>query len=271
MPDQQKAVLITGGSRGIGLSFAQMLLEHGHQVAITGVRRTETLAQVTGALQQRFGVRRVAGVRADAGVAVEADRAVDVVLQQFGRLDVLVNNAARGPREISETFTTKPPKFWEIPAVAWQQTISSNVNGPFFMSRAAAPHMIDQGWGRIVNISTSRVTMVRKGYAPYGPSKTALDAMTRIFAQDLEGTGVTVNALLPGGATDTEFVPGDGPGRRGADGKLLAPDVMNAALLWLISDASDGVTAARFVGARWISGDESHRAREDSGAPPAIL
>jgi 3-oxoacyl-[acyl-carrier protein] reductase len=217
---------------------------------LTAARSRDELEATVGALRDAHGEDAAAGAMADAGVEADAARTVGETLDRFGRLDALINNAGRGPREYSETFNRTPVKFWEVPAEGWSELIRSNVVGPFLMAKAAAPHLIAAGWGRIVNISTSRVTMVRRGYAPYGPSKAALDAMTRIFAADLEGTGVTVNTLLPGGATDTPFIPGEGPGRTGADLKLLPVDVMNGALLWLLSEASDGVTAGRFVGAR---------------------
>jgi len=264
-------VVVTGGSRGIGLSFAKTLLGAGWRVLLTAARDGEALEKAVAELADQHGVEAVAGILADAGTLEGAERSVAATLDRFGQIDALVNNAGRGPREISESFPSEPPKFWETTPSAWDEIVRSNVNGPFLMARAAAPHMIAAGWGRIVNISTSQMTMVRKGFAPYGPSKAALDAMTRIFAQDLEGTGVTVNTLLPGGATDTSFIPGAGPGRRGADGNLLPVDIMNAALLWLLSSKSNGVTAGRFVGAKWVSEDDPDAAREDTGAPPLIL
>ncbi|QBF31997.1 SDR family NAD(P)-dependent oxidoreductase [Thalassococcus sp. S3] len=260
----ERVALITGGSRGIGLSFAEALLGAGYRVTITGARDRAQLQEAAERLGQ---AGRVLPVLADAGRAEDAERAVAKTLERFGRLDVLINNAGRGPREVSETFHQTPPKFWETAPEAWAEIVQSNVNGPFLMARAAALHMIAQGWGRIIGISTSRVTMVRQGFAPYGPTKAALDAMTRIFAQDLEGTGVTCNILLPGGATDTDFIP---EGRSGAYLNLLPVDVMNEALLWLVSDAADGITAARFVGSRWDPRDIS-AAREDIGDPPLIL
>src|SRR5437016_8326769 len=75
------------------------------------------------------------------------------------------------------------------------------------MAREIAPHMIKRGWGRIINISMNHETMRRTGFSPYGPSKAALESETIIWAQDLARTGVTVNSLLPGGATDTGMVP----------------------------------------------------------------
>lgn len=264
-----KVCIVTGGGRGIGLSFAHALAGAGWRLMLTAARSADELKAVVADVAETFGADRVAGVLADAGDPEQAERAVEETGRRFGRIDALVNNAGRGPREWSETFTQAPEKFWDTPADAWREIVRSNVDGPFLMARAAAPTMIAQGWGRIINISTSRVTMVRRGYAPYGPSKAALDAMTRVFAQDLEGTGVTVNTLLPGGATATSFIPGDA-GRTGADGKLLPVNVMDAALIWLLSEASNGVTAGRFVGSRWDPAAPA-AAREDEGAPPLIL
>lgn len=262
-----RVAIITGASRGIGLSFAQALLGAGYDVVLTCARDHARLDQVVADLGERFGPGRVLGVLGDAADPEDAARVVARTLEQFRRLDILINNAGRGPREISDRFHLDPPRFWETDPQDWAEITRTNINGPFVMARACAPHMIAQGWGRIIGISTSRVTMIRKGYAPYGPSKAALDAMTGVFAQDLEGTGVTCNILLPGGATDTEFIP---PERSGSYLKLLPVDVMNEALLWLLSEAANGISAARFVGARWDAGDPMV-AREDTGEAPLIL
>lgn len=264
-PAPSRVAIVTGAGRGIGREFARILGAAGWRLTLTAARSAAELAETAAML----GEDRALPLLADAGDPADAERVVAETLARWGRLDALVNNAGRGPREFSETFNKEPERFWTIPPDAWAEIVRSNVNGPFLMSRAAAPAMIAAGWGRIVNLSTSRITMIRKGYSPYGPSKAALDAMTRAFAQDLEGTGVTCNVLLPGGATDTAFIPGAGA-RTGADGKLLPVSVMNEALLWLLSEASDGVTAARIVGARWDPANPA-AAREDTGAPPLIL
>jgi NAD(P)-dependent dehydrogenase (short-subunit alcohol dehydrogenase family) len=116
------------------------------------------------------------------------------------------------------------------------------------MAREAVPSMIEAGWGRIINITTSLGTMQRRQNSPYGVSKTAIEAETLIWAQDLQGTGVTVNSLIPGGAVDTDFVSAEA---RRSGRPLLQTSVMIAPLLWLVSPASDDVTAARFVGKNW--------------------
>src|SRR5690349_1753867 len=99
--------------------------------------------------------------------------------------------------------------------------VDTNVNGPILMTRAVVPLMRAAGWGRIINVSASHQTMRRAGFSPYGPSKAALGSETIIWAQDLAGSGVTVNALLPGGATLTGMVPDGYPAELRA--KLLPP------------------------------------------------
>jgi NAD(P)-dependent dehydrogenase (short-subunit alcohol dehydrogenase family) len=170
---------------------------------------------------------------------------------------------------VSESFITEPTRFWEVAPETWRLVIDTNVNGPFLMACAAAPQMMRQGWGRIVNVSISHGTMRRKGFSPYGPSKAALESETVIWAQDLAETGVTVNALLPGGATLTGMIPASIPAELLKT--MLDPVVMVPPLLWLASERSDGVTGERFVAQRWrIDGTEEEAvkaARENAGWP----
>ena len=103
----------------------------------------------------------------------------------------------------------------------WERMIAVNSTGPFLMARAAVPGMIENGWGRVIGVTTSLGTMTRN--IPYGPSKATHEAMVAAMARELEGTGVTANALLPGGGTNTMFVDRD-PSRDFA--ALVQPEVM---------------------------------------------
>ncbi len=162
---------------------------------------------------------------------------------------ILVNNAARGMRFVSDTFLTEPTKFWEVAPETWRLVIDSNVTGPFLMARAAVPGMLARGWGRIINISMNQDTMRRRGFSPYGPSKAALESETIIWAQDLQGTGVTVNALVPGGVTDTGMIPPSVTDQVRAG--FLRPEVIVPPLLWLASKQSDDVTGRRLLATKW--------------------
>ncbi|MCC1495031.1 SDR family NAD(P)-dependent oxidoreductase [Cognatishimia sp. F0-27] len=263
-----RRVLITGGSRGIGLSFAHACLGAGMDVAITAARGRHALEASVADLRAAYPERRVVGILADAGDPADAARTAAEAQAALGGVDVLINNAGRGPRELNDNFHNAAQRFWELDPQGWAEIMRTNVDGPFLMARAVAPLMIAAGWGRIVNLSTSRVTMIKEGFAPYGPSKAALDTMTRLFADDLRGTGVTVNTLAPGGATETDFIPPEN--RSGAYASLLPVTVMDAALLWLLSDAADAVTAGRFIGKLWDPANPA-AAREDTGEAPRIL
>ena len=107
---------------------------------------------------------------------------------------------------IRENFWADNVKFWDVPTDKWEAVFDVNVKAPFMLAKAAVPHMIAGGWGRIVNVTTSLDTMIRPAWTPYGPSKAALEASSANWAGDLDGTGVTVNVLIPGGPADTPFV-----------------------------------------------------------------
>ena len=138
-------------------------------------------------------------------------------------------------------------RFWAVDPVLYRETVEVNIAGTFFMSRTVTPYFIEMGYGKIINLTTSLRNFYSLGQSPYGVTKAAIDASTYIWARDLEGKGVTVNALLPGGACDNGDVnrPPE-PGRT-----LLPADIMNPLLVWMCSARSDGATGTRFVGALW--------------------
>jgi NAD(P)-dependent dehydrogenase (short-subunit alcohol dehydrogenase family) len=240
-----RVAIVTGAGRGLGRAMALGLARAGARVAITAARSRAEIEAVA----REAGPGRILPLVADVANEAECARVVAEAGERLGQVEILVNNAGRGMRFVSERFMSEPTRFWETSPETWGMVIATNVNGPFFMARAVVPAMLARGWGRIINVSMNHATMRRRGFSPYGPSKAALESETIVWAQDLADTGVTVNALLPGGATRTGMVPEGIPEeiRR----KLLEPEVMVPPLLWLASEAADGVTGQRFNASRW--------------------
>lgn len=268
-----RTVLVTGASRGLGREMALELASLGARVALHGSAETDALA-ATLAEAEALAPGRVMALACDVAEAAACEALVAAVEARLGPLDALVNNAGLGMRAISETFNTEPARFWEADPEAWARIVATNVNGPFHMARAAVPGMVARGRGKIVNVSTSDVTMIRRGYAPYGPSKAALEAASRVWAQDLEGTGVTVNVYLPGGAADTDLLP-PSTSKRGADGNLFPASIMRRGIGWLCGPGSDGMTGARFIARLWDTAlppaEAASQARSPAADRPAIL
>ena len=245
MAHRGRVAIVTGGGRGLGRAMAQGLSRAGFRVAVTAARARDEIEAVAREAPQGEIYPVVADVSRESACAA----LIKDVEARLGPVDVLVNNAGRGMRYVSEHFLVEPTRFWEAEPEAWRTIIETNVNGPFFMARAVVPGMIARRWGRVVNVSMNNETMRRRGFSPYGPSKAAIESETIIWAQDLTGTGVTVNALLPGGATLTGMIPNEVPPELPA--KLLSPEIMVPPLLWLVSESSDGVTGRRLNASRW--------------------
>jgi NAD(P)-dependent dehydrogenase (short-subunit alcohol dehydrogenase family) len=259
-----KTAIVTGGGRGLGRAMALGLLRAGANVVITAARTMEEIESVE---NEGVNMREAGTLRkfvADVTREEDCRLVVSETIREFGSVHILINNAGRGMRFVSEKFFDTPTKFWETDPAVWRMIIDTNVNGPFLMAREVAPQMLKQGWGRIINISMNHETMRRAGFSPYGPSKAALESETIIWAQDLAGTGVTVNSLLPGGATNTGMVP-----REISRTRLLDPSIMVPPLLWLASESAAQVTGGRFVANLWNSSlppeQAAEKARSDAG------
>jgi NAD(P)-dependent dehydrogenase (short-subunit alcohol dehydrogenase family) len=179
----------------------------------------------------------------------ECERVVAETIKRFGGVNVLVNNAGRGMKYVSPDFLTEPTRFWETDTKMWEMVVDTNVNGPFFMTRAVVPQMLEQGDGSIINVSMNYETMKRRGFSPYGPSKAALESESIIWAQDLEGTGIRVNVVLPGGATETGMIPAEVPAE--IRSRLLRPDIIGAPAVYLASDDSRQLNGRRLVATEW--------------------
>jgi 3-oxoacyl-[acyl-carrier protein] reductase len=251
-----RVVIVTGGTAGLGRVMVETLLGAGHRVVAVG-------RSGDGELRPD---ERLVIARGDVSVAADCDAILARTLEAFGTVDALINNAGVNlPTQPKSAGGVRSRRFYDVTLEQWQSIARTNIDGPFLMARIVAPRLVAQGWGRIVNHVTSYRTMVRAGEHPYGPSKAALEAMTTIWAAELAGTGVTVNAILPGGASDTRMIARDViPDRR----TLIPPAVMAAPVRFLLSDAANDVTGRRFVAAAWKP-DASDEANLAAAVSPA--
>jgi 3-oxoacyl-[acyl-carrier protein] reductase len=188
----QKVALVTGASRGIGAALAQRLVDDGFAVAINYARSaTEAEALVQHILDE--GGRAVA-IQADVANSADVRRLFDEAEAALGKVDVLINNAG----------VLKMVPLAESTDELYEQTFNINTRGTFNTLREAATRLNDGG--RIVNFSSSTVGMNLPNYSLYIASKAAVESLTKVFAQELRGRGITVNAVAPGPvATDLFF------------------------------------------------------------------
>jgi 3-oxoacyl-[acyl-carrier protein] reductase len=259
-----KVAIVTGAGRGLGRVMTLGLLEAGARVAAVELD-APALAEMRHAAQQGGAGERILDIAADVTRDDSAPQIVHATLERFGRLDILVNNAGINT-SLLRAEGLPVGKFWEATPTEFRRVIDVNVVAAFLMTRAALPAMLKQRWGRIINVTTSLDTMYRAGMQPYGGSKAANEAHLLAMAQELEGTGVTANVLVPGGAANTRLVPQIQESDRT---KLIPPEVMVAPLIWLCSSASDGITGQRFIGMRWDKQLPPAEAAKIAGAPAA--
>jgi NAD(P)-dependent dehydrogenase (short-subunit alcohol dehydrogenase family) len=251
-------VLLTGGTSGLGLAMARSLVAGGATVAITG-RDQPRVDEVAAALAETVdgpgaAVAIAMDVRDEGAVAA----GVRTARHALGGIDVLVLNAGIGMRTVNPRFMTQPEPFWQVTPDGFDDLLATNLTGYFLVARAVVPLMLEQGHGRLVAISMNHSTMNRQGFVPYGPARAGAEALARIMAADLAGTGVTVNLLLPGGATRTGMLPDDIADD--VQSRLLEPDVMAMPIRWLCSPQAEGVHDERIVATEFDTWLE-HRSR----------
>ena len=267
-----QVAIVTGGGRGIGRAIALALAGAGAKVVITAASQGDEIQAVVGEIDAIGGKGAGLAIQADVTRGASCRDVVERTMVAYGRIHTLVNNAGRGHRFVYEANAALPEaerlKFWNVPSDVWRMIVNVNITGPFLMAKFAAPLMIAQGRGRIIKILATFNTLQKAGNAPYGVTKAALESETQIWARDLAGTGVTVNGLLPGGATRTGMIydlNSERPGR-----VLLDPTIMGPPAVWLASAASDGVTGRRMDAKMWNNALSPDQAAAGAFAPPAL-
>ena len=273
LPLVGKVALVTGaGSRtGLGRVMTIALINAGAKVAILDVDEIG-LNQTEKEIEKIGGEGSFLTQVCDISKSQSVDKAVENIVNTFGSVHILINNAGiMIPSEMvknSKSINNKPyvANFWDIPSRTWSKVIDVNVNGTFNMVRATVRHMISQKWGRIIGITTSLDTMYSKGMAPYGPSKAAHEAFVGLMARELEGTGVTANALIPGGTTDTNLLPVKMKNKMET---LINPEVMQAPVVWLASEDSNSINGQRLIAYNWDEDLPIEKRLEKACAPVA--
>jgi 3-oxoacyl-[acyl-carrier protein] reductase len=180
-----RAVIVTGGSRGIGAAIAALLAEHGASVLVSG-RDADRVQTAVKAMEGLGG--RVVGLAADAAKREDVDRLVDAARQEFGRLDVVVNNAG----------ITSDALLVRMKDDDWDRVMDVNLRGAFLLTRAAAKVMMRQKSGRVINIASAAGAMGNAGQANYSAAKAGLIGLTKASARELAHWGILVNAVAPG-------------------------------------------------------------------------
>ena len=227
-----QTVLVTGGTRGIGRAIVDAAAAAGARVAFT-YRSSSDVAE---ALVAELGEDRAIGIQADAASAEDAQKAVQAVLDAWGRIDGLVVNAG----------ITRDGLMIRMDAEAWQDVIDTNLTGAFHVAKAAYRPMMKQRSGSIVTISSVVGVMGNAGQANYAASKAGLIGFTKSLARELSGRGVRANVVAPG-YVETDMTADLGKAAEALMGqiplgRLGQPEDIAAAVLYLLSPAAGYVT-----------------------------
>ena len=233
-----QVAIVTGAAQGIGKGIAQVLAAAGARVVIGDIQDADSTAD-----EIRKGGGEAATMVMDTSIPEEANALVNLALSEYGRLDILVNNAA---------IDAPLGNAWDLPDDEWQRTIDVNLSGVFYCSRAALGPMLEAGSGNIVNISSqsARIAGVKGGSPAYNASKAGLIGLTVGFSAQVAERGVRVNAIMPALVESRDF--GWSPEERAAQERqyplgLGKPRYVGEAVLYLVSPLS-----------AWVSGTALH-------------
>jgi 3-oxoacyl-[acyl-carrier protein] reductase len=267
---EQSVAIVTGGLRGLGRAMAFGLSRAGHDVVAIGHIDAD-IAAIEAETAAAKPKGQILPLVADLRRPADCDRVVAIAVSRFGGVHILVNNAGL-------TFTTidparfrraEPQKFWQVPDDIVRAVIETNYIAADQMARRVAPLMVEQGWGRILNVTTKLDTMNRPHTSPYGASKAALEMATEVWAKEVEGTGMTINIVNPGAGANTPGMADEmrAMSREGRAPRLVEPDEMVPPLLYVVSREADGVNGWRFDANLWDPSLPPAEAARRAGRP----
>jgi 2-dehydro-3-deoxy-L-rhamnonate dehydrogenase (NAD+) len=233
-----RSAIVTGAARGIGFATAQKLLASGAAVALWDIDAA-AVEKAAAALKQHG---RVYASAVDVTDAASIGEAADAAIRGLGKIDILVNNAG---------ITGGNAPLWELEPAVWRQVVEVNLVGPYLVCRAAVPHMIAAGYGRIVNIASIAGKEGNPNASHYSASKAGLIAMTKSLAKELATKGVVVNCITPAAAKTAMFAQMTQAHIDYMLGKIpmnrfVAVEEIAAMVAWLASEDCSFSTGAAF-------------------------
>jgi NAD(P)-dependent dehydrogenase (short-subunit alcohol dehydrogenase family) len=244
-----KIVLITGAGRGIGKALALGFAKAGAHVVV--VSRTQTEIEATAREAQTMGGQSLA-IKADISQPHDVRRMAELVDGRFGRLDVLVNNAALRMNQLGNRDSYHIP-FVNLTLEDWDAAINVNLRGPFLCIKACLPLMQRSGAGSIINISAGGGKKGMAGRVPYCASKFGLEALTQCLALEFKAYAIDVNSLSPGKysiLTDSEKIE---QLKDNSELIFLRPEIMVPPALFLASENGRGITGQHIEATDWIA------------------
>ena len=243
-----KVAIITGAAGGIGLRLTRAFLRDGAKVTAADVNGAALASLIAGLAEEGVTPERLMPIETDVSDAKACASCVESTVDQFGTVHALVNNAGISLNFVRPDYQTQPVRTRELSPDLWNRFVGVNFSGAWYLSYHVLPRMVEQGYGRIINVTTSFAGMLAVGMQPYGPTKSGLESMTASHAGEFRGTGVTVNVVVPGGPADTPMIPSVAPYARG---DLIDPECMAPPMIWLCAEAGDDVTGRRYIAANW--------------------
>ena len=258
-----RVAIVTGAAGGFGRELVRGLLGAGARVAALDVDEggLDTVAEDH---RDETAAGRLVTRHTDIGNYDACEAAVAKTRETLGGLHILVNNGAMGMGVIRTDHMVNLVEIHEIEPDTWDRFVTVNLSGAWYLTRAAIDGLLGQGWGRIVNVTTSFFTMLRGKFHPYSPPKAGLEAMSAGHAKEFAGRGVTVNVVVPGGPADTPMVPAESGLDRAA---MVPPSAMVPPVLWLCSEAGGDWTGHRYIAGNWNASLDPAEAAEGCRAP----
>lgn len=232
-----RVIVVTGGGTGLGREMARHLARAGADIVVAG-RRPGPIEEA--AAEFRGMNRRAMAISTDVTDSQQVNALFERTLAEFGRVDVLINNAGGGGGG-------KP--LWEITDEEWHAGIDTNLTSAFYCTRAVMKHMVERGKGRVINVSSGQGLRGQRGSFMYGCAKGGVIQLTRVLAATYGSAGITSTCIVPGMFPTRERSDDDGPNRRLPFlpmGRAGVPQDIAPLAVFLASDASDYMNGEMF-------------------------